>query len=234
MSGFLGELLGTFILIVLGAGVNAGLNLNKTYGKNNGNWLLIAFGWGMAVTMGVYVGGAVGSDAHLNPAVTIGMATFGLFPWSQVLPYLLGQFIGAFLGAALVVIHYYPHFKATTTKDGNTVGNFATVPAIDNPLFNLLSEIIGTFVFMYILLNLGNFTTGLKPLVVGFLILAIGMSLGTTTGYAINPARDWGPRLAYTILPIPNKGGANWHYAWIPMVGPLVGGLLAAALFSVQ
>ncbi|GEK27846.1 MIP/aquaporin family protein [Furfurilactobacillus siliginis] len=234
MNGFLGELLGTFVLIVFGAGVNCGVNLNKTYGKKNGDWLLITFGWGMAVTMGVYVAGSIGSLGHLNPAVTIAEAAFGLFPWSKVVAYLLGQFIGAFLGAALVVVHYYPHLKVTKPEDGNHVSNFATLPAISNPLFNFLSEIIATFIFIYVLLNLGNFTVGLKPFIVGFLILAIGMSLGTTTGYAINPARDWGPRLAYSILPIPNKDSSHWEYAWIPMVGPIVGGLLATALFKIQ
>ncbi|HAT53749.1 MAG TPA: aquaporin [Lactobacillus sp.] len=233
MSGFLGELVGTFILIVLGVGVNCGVNLNKTYGKQNGSWLLIAFGWAMGVTMGVYVAGSIGSQGHLNPAVTIPEAIGGLFPWSHVLPYLAGQFIGAFLGAALIVIHYYPHFQVTKPNEGNTVGNFATVPAIANPIFNFISEVVATFVFIYVLLNLGNFTAGLKPFIVGFLILAIGMSLGTTTGYAINPARDWGPRLAYTILPVPNKDVAHWEYAWIPMVGPLVGGGLGVLLFLV-
>lgn len=234
MQGFLGELLGTFVLIVLGLGVNCGVNLNQTYGKHNSDWLLIAFGWGMAVTMGVYVAGNIGSLGHLNPAVTIAEAAFGLFSWAQVPAYLAGQFIGAFIGAIVAVIHYYPHLKVTTPEDGNRVGIFATAPAINNPLFNFLSETIATFMFIYVLLNLGNFTVGLKPFIVGFLILAIGMSLGTTTGYAINPARDWGPRLAYTLLPIPNKDISHWEYAWIPMVGPIVGGVLAAALFKLQ
>ncbi|KRL56123.1 MIP/aquaporin family protein [Furfurilactobacillus rossiae] len=233
MDGFLGELLGTFILIVLGAGVCCGVNLNKTYGKNNSTWLLINLGWGMGVTMGVYVAGHLGSLGHLNPAVTLGSAIFGLFPWSQVVPYLLGQFIGAFLGAAVVIIQYYPHFKVTKPEEGNTVGNFATIPAINNPVFNFLSEVIATFAFMYILLNLGNFTTGMKPFIVGFLIVSIGMSLGETTGYAINPARDWGPRLAYTLFPVPNKGTTNWNYAWVPMVGPIVGAVIATGLFKI-
>ncbi|GEK28820.1 MIP/aquaporin family protein [Furfurilactobacillus siliginis] len=234
MSGFLGELLGTFVLIVLGVGVNCGVNLNETYGKQNSDWLMIAFGWGMAVTMGVYVAGNIGSQGHLNPAVTIAEAVFGLFPWHQVSGYLLGQFLGAMLGAIVVTIHYYPHLKVTTPAEGNHVGIFATAPAIDQPVFNLLSETIATFTFIYVLLNLGNFTVGLKPFIVGFLIFAIGMSLGTTTGYAINPARDWGPRLVYTLLPIPNKGNSQWSYAWIPLVGPILGGLLAAALFKIQ
>ncbi|WP_034525928.1 MIP/aquaporin family protein [Secundilactobacillus oryzae] len=230
MNGFMGEFLGTMILIVLGAGSGAGLNLNKTYAKGQ-NWLFVSLAWGLAVTMGVYVAGMLGSDGHLNPAVTIGFAAFGFFPWSQVLPYLLGQFLGAFIGAALVIIQFTPHFKATTNEaEGNSVGIFATRPAIKAPFFNFLSELITTFVFVFILLNLGNFTEGLKPFIVGMLIAVIGMGLGTTTGFAINPARDWGPRLAYTILPVPNKGGAEWSYSWVPMVGPLAGGLIAAGL----
>lgn len=230
MNGFMGEFLGTMILIVLGAGSGAGLNLNKTYAKGQ-NWLFVSLAWGLAVTMGVYVAGMLGSDGHLNPAVTIGFAAFGFFPWSQVLPYLLGQFLGAFVGAALVIIQFTPHFKATANEaEGNSVGIFATRPAIKAPFFNFLSELITTFVFVFILLNLGNFTEGLKPFIVGMLIAVIGMGLGTTTGFAINPARDWGPRLAYTILPVPNKGGAEWSYSWVPMVGPLAGGLIAAGL----
>ncbi|QBO35946.1 aquaporin family protein [Periweissella cryptocerci] len=234
MESFLGEFLGTMILIILGAGINAGVKLKGTFANNNGDWLLISFGWGMAVTMGVYVAGHLGSNAHLNPAVTISFALFGMFPWNQVLPYLIGQFFGAFVGAGLVIVQFYPHFKVSKNEaDGNSVGIFATGPAIKNTLFNFLSEVIATFTFIFVLLSLGDFAAGLKPLVVGFVILAIGMSLGTTTGYAINPARDWGPRLAYTILPVPHRGATNWAYAWIPMVGPIVGGILAAGLFKI-
>jgi len=230
MHGFIGELFGTMILIALGTGSGAGLNLNKTYAKGK-DWLFVSFAWGFAVTMGVYVAGVLGSDGHLNPAVTIGFAAFGFFPWSEVLPYILGQFIGAFLGAALVIIQFAPHFKASKNEaEGNSVGIFATRPAIKSPLFNFLSELIATFVFIFILLNLGDFTQGLKPLIVGLLIAVVGMGLGTTTGFAINPARDWGPRLAYTILPVPNKGNAEWSYSWVPMFGPLVGGIIAAGL----
>lgn len=231
MNGFIGEFFGTMILILLGCGACASNNLKKVYGQGSG-WLFICFSWGMAVTMGVYVAGALGSLGHLNPAVTIPFAIFGLFPWANVVPYLLGQFLGAFVGAALVMIHFYPHFKESKGEaDGNHVGNFATRPAIKNPLFNCLSEVIATFAFVYILLNLGNFTTGLKPLIVGLLIMTVGTCLGTTTGFALNPARDWAPRFAYTILPVPNKEGAEWDYAWVPMVGPLLGGFLATALY---
>lgn len=230
MSGFIGEFFGTMILILLGAGTGAGFNLNKAYAKGT-DWLFICVSWGLAVTMGVYVAGSLGSDGHLNPAVTIGFALFGFFPWDQVLSYLAGQFLGAFVGAALVIIQFLPHFKATPDeKSGNKVGIFATQPAIKSLPFNFLSEVIATFAFIFILLNLGDFTQGLKPFIVGTLILVIGAGLGTTTGFAINPARDWGPRFAYTILPVPNKGSAEWGYAWVPMFGPLVGGIAAAGL----
>lgn len=230
MSGFIGEFFGTMILIVLGVGTMASVNLNKSYAKG-ANWTYICVAWGMAVTMGVYVAGLLGSQGHLNPAVTIGFALFGYFPWADVVSYLLGQFLGAFVGAALVAIHYYPHFKASPDEaSGNHVGIFSTRPAIQNPLFNFLSETIATWAFVFILLNLGNFTAGLKPFIVGLVIMVIGMGLGSTTGFALNPARDWGPRLAYTILPIPHKGGGEWNYAWVPMCGPIVGGILASGL----
>ncbi|VDG22478.1 MIP/aquaporin family protein [Lactiplantibacillus mudanjiangensis] len=230
MQGFLGEFLGTLVLIVFGVGSGAAVNLKQTYTKGQ-NWTFIALAWGLAVTFGVYVAGQFGSQGHLNPAVTIGFALFGFFPWAQVLPYLVGQFLGAFVGAVVIMIQYYPHFKAAKSPaDGNSVGIFATGPAIPNPLFNFLSEVIATFFFIFPLLNLGNFTQGLKPLIVGLLIVVVGLTLGGTTGFAINPARDWAPRLAYTILPVPNKSDANWAYAWVPMCGPLVGGILAAGL----
>ena len=231
MSGFMGEFLGTLVLIVFGVGSGAATNLKGNYARNQ-NWTFIALAWGLAVTFGVYVAGQFGSQGHLNPAVTIGFAVFGFFPWSQVGGYLLGQFLGAFLGAVIVMIQYYPHFKGARggAADGNSVGIFATGPAIKNPLFNYLSETIATFFFVFVLLNLGNFTTGLKPLIVGLLIVVVGQTLGGTTGFAINPARDFAPRLAYAILPVPNKGSANWSYAWVPILGPLSGGLIAAAV----
>lgn len=230
MDGFIGEFFGTLILIVLGAGTCASVNLKKTYGQGS-NWTYISVAWGLAVTMGVYVGGALGSDGHLNPAVTIGFAAFGFFPWSEVIPYLLGQFLGAFVGAAIVIIHFYPHFKASKSEsEGNQVGIFATRPAIYSPFLNFISELIATWAFVFILLNLGDFTQGLKPFIVGTLITVVGMALGTTTGFALNPARDWGPRLAYSVLPVPNRGKTHWEYAWVPMCGPIVGGVLAAGL----
>ncbi|WP_281166061.1 MIP/aquaporin family protein [Liquorilactobacillus sicerae] len=233
MSGFWGEFFGTAILIILGVGCGAGVNLKSNYAHGQ-NWMFISFAWGLAVTFGVYVAGQLGSQGHLNPAVTIGFAAFGFFPWHEVLPYLFGQFLGAFVGATIVIIQYYPQFKISKTPaQGNQVGIFSTAPAIQNSLFNFLSEVIATFVFIFTLLNLGDFTQGLKPLIVGLLITVVGQALGGTTGFALNPARDWGPRLAYTILPVPNRSSANWSYAWVPMLGPLAGGLLAGALQSV-
>lgn len=227
MSGFLGEFFGTMVLILLGVGCGAAVNLKENYAHGQ-NWLFITLAWGMAVTFGVYIAGEMGSQGHLNPAVTIGFASAGLFAWSQVLPYILGQLLGAFLGAAIIILYYYPQFKATSNEQGNSVGIFATGPAIANPFFNFLSECIATFFFILILLNLGDFTTGLKPLIVGLLIMVIGQTLGGTTGFALNPARDCMPRLAYSILPVPHKAAANWSYAWVPIVGPICGGILAS------
>lgn len=230
MQGFIAEFFGTMILTAIGCGVGAGVNLKDTYNRGQ-NWLFISLGWGLGITFGVYVAGTLGSEGFINPAITLGTAICGLFPWNEVLPYLAGEFLGAFVGAAIVLVQYYPQFKATRSEnEGNSVGVFATAPAINNPVFNFLSEMIASFILIFTLLNLGNFTQGLKPLIVGLIITAIGMALGGTTGFAVNPARDWGPRLAYTILPVPNKGNANWKYAWVPMVGPIVGGILAAGL----
>ena len=230
MSGFTGEFLGTMVLIILGVGCCAGVKLKGNYAKGS-DWTFVCLAWGMAVTFGVYVAGNFGSQGHLNPAVTLGFAAFGFFPIKSVLPYLLGQFLGAFVGAAIVIIHNAPHFQAAkSSAEGNSVGIFATGPAIRNPLFNFLSEMIATFTFIFCLLNLGDFTKGLKPLIVGLLIMVIGQALGGTTGFALNPARDFAPRLAYAILPVPNKGDANWEYAWVPVLGPIAGGLAAAFL----
>lgn len=229
MNGFLGEFMGTMILIILGTGCGASVNLKKNYGHAS-NWLFITIAWGMAVSFGVYVAASLGSQGHLNPAVTLALAAFRKFPAGQVVPYLAGQFLGAFVGAAVVALHFYPQFKATKANEGNCVGIFTTGPAIKNNLFNFLSEMIATFVFIFCLINLGDFTQGLKPLIVGLLIMVVGQALGGTTGFALNPARDFAPRLAYSILPIPNKGAANWSYAWVPILGPICGGLLAVFL----
>ncbi|WP_110113874.1 MIP/aquaporin family protein [Bacillus sp. CGMCC 1.16541] len=231
MTVFWGEVIGTMILIVLGAGVCAGVNLKKSYAANSG-WIVITMGWGLGVAMAVYAVGNI-SGAHLNPAVTIGLALTGAFAWGDVPMYIVAQFLGAMLGSALIYLHYLPHWKET--EDASTkLGVFATGPAIVNPFANLLSETIGTFILVLGILALGanEFTEGLNPLIVGFLIVSIGLSLGGTTGYAINPARDLGPRIAHALLPIPGKGGSNWSYAWIPVLGPVLGGSLGAVFYQ--
>lgn len=226
-----GEFIGTLVLILLGDGVVAAVSLNKTKSQGAG-WIAISLGWGLAVTMGVYVSAFL-SPAHLNPAVSFAMALAGKFPMAHVIPYSLAQLAGGFVGAALVWIHYGPHWKET--KDQTAIlGVFATGPAIRNYAANLVSEFIGTFMLVFGLLAFtkGDFTSGLNPIVVGLLITAIGLSLGGTTGYAINPARDLGPRIAHAVLPIANKGGSDWSYSWIPVVGPLIGGAIAAGVFA--
>ncbi|WP_068673033.1 MIP/aquaporin family protein [Oceanobacillus sp. Castelsardo] len=231
MSEFLAELIGTMILIIFGGGVVGGVVLKKTKAENSG-WVVITIGWGLAVTMGVY---AVGSftGAHINPAVTLGFAAAGEFPWAKVPLYITAQLIGAFIGAVIVFLNYLPHWKETKDK-GAKLGVFATDPAIRSPLSNLVSEIIGTFVLLMGLMFIGanEFTEGLNPIIVGALIVAIGMSLGGTTGYAINPARDLGPRIAHAVLPIPRKGKSNWGYAWIPIIGPIIGGVYGALFYN--
>lgn len=227
----LGELVGTFILVLLGDGVVAGVSLAKTK-ANGAGWVAITLGWGFAVTLGVYASAFMG-PAHLNPAVTLAFAIIGKTPWSAVAPFIVAQMIGAFLGAIVVWIQYLPHWSAT--KDQAAIlGTFATGPAIRSPFANFMSELIGTFVLIFALLALtrGELTAGLNPLVVGVIITAIGLSLGGTTGYAINPARDLGPRMAHAVLPIANKGDSDWSYSWIPVVGPIVGGILGALFFT--
>lgn len=225
-----GEIIGTLILVLLGDGVVAGVSLRKSKAEGAG-WVAITLGWGAAVTIGAYAAGYM-SFAHLNPAVTIGMAIAGNIGWNMVVPYILGQMIGAILGAILLYIHYYPHWKETEDPAA-ILGTFATGPAIRSLGANLISEIIGTFMLVFALLAFGmnKFGKGLNPIAVGILILVIGLSLGGTTGYAINPARDLGPRLAHAFLPIPNKGDSDWGYAWVPVLGPIIGGSLAALLF---
>jgi glycerol uptake facilitator protein len=230
MSNFLAELLGTTILIVLGCGVNAGGALKKTF-ANGGGWLMGAVGWGLAVMVAVYSVGQI-SGAHINPAVTIGLAVAGEFDWANVPIYISGQIIGAILGATLVYFQYLPHWKATEDP-ATKLGVFSTSPAVKHTAANLISEIIGTAVLVLGLLAIGanSFADGLNPLIVGLLITSIGVSLGGTTGYAINPARDLGPRIAHALLPIAGKGDSNWGYAWIPVVGPISGGTLGALIY---
>jgi glycerol uptake facilitator protein len=226
---FASEVIGTAILILLGDGVVAAVLLAKSKAENSG-WIVIVFGWGMAVAMAVYAVGRF-DGAHLNPAVTLGLAVIGATQWSDVPQYLAGEFVGAFIGALLVYAHYSHHFKETEDP-GLKLAVFSTGPAIRNHALNLVSEIIGTFVLVFGVVAItaaGNkLSGGLAPLLIGFLVFAIGLSLGGPTGYAINPARDLGPRIIHAILPIPGKGSSDWSYAWVPVVGPIVGGILGA------
>ncbi|SFH89242.1 MIP/aquaporin family protein [Pisciglobus halotolerans] len=231
MQQLLGEFIGTMVLVLLGDGVVAGNVLNKSKGENSG-WVMITLGWGLAVTIAVYASGFL-SPAHLNPAVTLGMAVAGEIEWGLVLPYIIAQMLGAFAGAVLVWIQYLPHWAATE-DDETKLAVFATGPAIRSMGANLVSEIIGTIVLVFGLLAFtrGEFTEGLNPLVVGALITSIGLSLGGTTGYAINPARDLGPRIAHQVLPVAGKGHSDWGYSWVPVVGPMIGGAVAALLYN--
>lgn len=230
MNPFWGEVIGTMILVLLGNGVVAGVNLKKTF-SNGAGWVVITIAWGLGVTLGIYAVGNF-SEAHLNPAVTLGMAMMGTFSWGDVPGYILAQIIGGILGAIIVYFHYLPHWKMTE-EPATKLGVFVTGPAIPHAVGNLLSEIIGTFFLIIGLLTIGanDFADGLNPLAVGLLIVAIGMSLGGTTGYAINPARDLGPRIAHFILPIPGKGPSNWKYAPVPIIGPFIGAGLAAVFY---
>lgn len=231
MNVYLAEFIGTAILILLGGGVNAGVSLNKNYFQG-GSWLAICVGWGLAVALAIYAVGGI-SGAHINPAVTLGFAMVGSFDWSLVPGYILAQFLGAITGAALVWLHYLPHWKATEDQ-ATKLGVFCNSPAIPSRFANLFSEISGTFVLLFALsfLGLNQFTEGLNPLVVGLLICMIGLAMGGTTGFAINPARDMGPRIAHFILPIAGKGKSGWAYSWIPVVGPVIGGALGTLSYQ--
>jgi glycerol uptake facilitator protein len=232
MHPLLGEFIGTMLLLLLGDGVVANVVLRQTKGHNSG-WIVITFGWGMAVFVAVFVVGAF-SGAHINPAVTVGLAIAGSLPWGQVPGYLLAQFLGGAAGAFLVWLQYRDHFGVTDDKDAK-LAVFCTGPAIRRTMSNFVSEVIGTFVLVFGVLYLAAPDVGLgalDALPVGLLVLAIGLSLGGTTGYAINPARDLSPRLMHALLPIPGgKRDSDWGYAWIPVVGPIVGAALAAWLF---
>ncbi len=232
MNNFLFELIGTAFLILLGNGVVANVVLTKTYGHNSG-WIVISFGWAIAVFVGVYVS-AAHSGAHLNPAVTIALAVAEKFDWALVPVQIAGQFCGAMTGALLVWITYKKHFDETTDA-GMIQAVFCTAPAIKNTPYNLASEIIGTFalVFGVFYITGADVKLGaLDALPVALLVLGIGLSLGGATGYAINPARDLGPRIMHFILPIKHKGNSGWGYSWIPVVGPVIGGVLAALVFK--
>lgn len=231
MSPYLAEFFGTMFLILMGNGVVAGVLLKGTKSENAG-WLPIVIAWGLAVTLPIYAVGKF-SGAHFNPALTIALAYTGNFSWHDVPGYCLSQLAGAFAGAVIVWIHYGPHWKKTEDP-AVKLAVFCTAPAIRSTLANLTSEIIATSVLVVAILFIGanKFAEGLNPLVVGLLIISIGLSLGGTTGFAINPARDLGPRLAHFILPIPGKRDSDWSYSWIPVVGPIVGGLLGAFMYQ--
>lgn len=238
MSPYIAEFLGTMILILLGNGVVANVVLKGTKGYNSG-WIVITAGWALAVFTAVIIAGKF-SGAHLNPAVTLALALVGLFSWSSVGFYVLAQLLGAMAGALLVYIFYYDHYQRTEDADAKQA-TFCTAPAIPNNKLNFLQEMVGTFVLIasVLYISLPNFTTNsgelpglgaLGALPVAFVVFAIGLSLGGTTGYAINPVRDFGPRLIHYLVPINHKGGSGWRYAWIPVLGPLAGASLAASM----
>ena len=235
LTKYLFELIGTLVLILLGDGVVAGSTLQKSKGLGAG-WVVITLGWGFAVMCGVFIAGPY-SGAHLNPAVTLGLAAAGKFAWAEVLPYICAQMIGGFLGAILVYIFYKDHFDATEDPNAK-LGVFCTMPAIRNPWRNFFCEAIATWLLVFVIMafategntpTLGMGSLGAFP--VTMLIMSIGMSLGGATGYAINPARDLAPRIAHAILPIKGKRSSGWSYSWVPVAGPLAGGLLAALCF---
>ncbi len=232
MSPYLAEFLGTMLLVLLGNGVVAGVVLRDSKAENAG-WLSIVIGWGLAVTLAIYAVGRI-SGAHLNPAVTLALFVYGDFPGDRVPGYIAAQFAGAFLGSVLVWLQYLRHWPRTEST-ALKLGVFCTGPAIRSAIPNLISEIIGTVVLVLGILFIGanRYYEGLNPILVGALIISIGLSLGGTTGFAINPARDLSPRLAHFLLPIPGKGSSDWSYSWIPVVGPLIGGVLGAWLFKV-
>ena len=236
MNAYLAEFVGTTLLILLGDGVVANVLLNKSKGQGGG-WIVITAGWGLGVMAAAYAVGTI-SGAHLNPAVTIGLASIGKFPADKIAGYIGAQVAGGMFGGFLVWLAYLPHWKETPDT-ASKLGIFCTAPAIRSTPSNLICEIIGTATLVFGALSIPSsanlsgpgWATGLGPLLVGLLVFAIGLSLGGPTGYAINPARDFGPRLAHAILPIAGKGGSDWSYSWIPVVGPIVGGLVGAFVY---
>jgi glycerol uptake facilitator protein len=233
LSIFGAEVIGTGLLILLGDGVVAAVLLNHSKAQNGG-WIVITWGWAMAVMIAVFAVGQF-SGAHLNPAVTIGFAIEGRTEWGDVPEYLAGEFVGAFIGAALVWLSYLDHWRETEDP-GLKLAVFCTAPAIRNPISNIITEVVGTFVLVFgvmaIFADEATAGTGLGGLIVGLIVLGIGLSLGGPTGYAINPARDLGPRIMHAILPIAGKGPSDWEYSWVPVVGPLIGGVLGAQAFD--
>ena len=232
------EFLGTLVLVLFGDGVCAACSLNKSKAKGAG-WVVITLGWGLAVMAGVFVAGPY-SGAHLNPAVSLGLALGGLFPWNEVLPYMAAQMLGGFAGAVLVYAFYVDHYAATADEPDTMLGTFCTMPAIEHKSVNFFSEFIATFMLVFLIMAIGSKgnvatvglgSTGAFP--VTAVIMALGMSLGGTTGYAMNPARDLSPRLAHAILPIRGKRDSGWGYAWIPTFAPLAGAAFAAAVYLI-
>ena len=229
------EFIGTAVMILLGCGVVACVSLKKSKGEGGG-WMVVTLAWGLAVMCGVLIAGPF-TGAHLNPAVSIGLASAGKFPWSSVIPYISAQILGAMTGGAMVYWFYKDHFDAT--EDAETkLGVFSTIPAICNHYRNLISEIIGTFVLVLVILFIGDKSNSAEvglgsigAIPVALLVVVIGLSLGGTTGYAINPARDLGPRIAHQILPIRGKGSSQWSYSWVPILGPIIGSALAALVY---
>ncbi len=246
MNIYLAEVIGTMIMLILGDGVVANVLLNKSKGQGSG-WMVITTAWGLAVIIAIFCVGRI-SGAHLNPAVTIGLAAIGSFPWQQVPGYILAQIIGAFLGAVVVWLLYHPHFEETEDKDLK-LAVFCTAPAIRRTVPNFIAEVIGSAILLFGILSIAAnaqkltvpsgvdlslvFSQGIQPILVGFLVWGIGLSLGGPTGYAINPARDLGPRLAHAVLPIAGKGESDWGYAWVPVVAPIIGGVIGAGLFTI-
>ncbi|MCU0450316.1 MAG: aquaporin family protein [Bernardetiaceae bacterium] len=230
MSVYLAEFVGTMLLILLGNGVVANVSLARSKAQNGG-WVVVALAWGLAVALAAYAVGRV-SGAHLNPALTLALALIGNFGWGLVPGYVAAQLAGAFTGAALVMSYFKPHFEATADP-ATKLGVFCTGPAIRRPLANLFSEVLGTFVLVLGILAIGanQLAQGFNPLLVGLLVVTIGLALGGTTGYALNPARDLGPRLAHAWLPLPGKGGSDWAYAWVPVAGPVLGAAYGAVFY---
>jgi glycerol uptake facilitator protein len=244
MQAYMAEFVGTLILVLLGDGVVAGVLLKESKAENAG-WVAITFGWGLGVAIAVYAVGAI-SGAHINPAVTVGLASIGVHPWAEVPGYIIAQLLGGFVGAVLVWLAYLPHYNRTEDPELK-LATFCTIPQIRNFAANFLTEVIATAMLVFgvvaIVANVQRlaeastidlstvYAIGLLPLIVGLLVVVIGLSLGGPTGYAINPARDLAPRIAHAVLPISGKGGSDWSYAWIPVVAPLVGGVVGALAY---
>ena len=233
MSLYIGEFIGTTLLLLLGNGVNMTCSLKHSYGKGGG-WIVTTFGWGFSVMTAAYVSGWV-SGAHLNPALTIALAITGRFSWDLVFGYIVAQMLGGIFGATLAYLTYKAQMDAEP-EPAVKLGVFSTGPSIDAPIWNVVTEIIGTFILVLGILAFGYGEVGIQvgngAFFVGLLVVIIGMATGGATGYAINPARDLGPRIAHAILPIKGKGGSNWKYSWVPVVGPIIGGILGAVIFD--